>query len=174
MLDGQVTAAATYANFGMPADLPDANKIVFGRVDAENGFSVLAYDVPGATEPSGGAGAASPNTRRANGTTITTKKLFLSVQSSTVEEATTYWEGLPVDAQIVEPFGPAQRSPAFGMLIDRYGVIWIVDVASHARPDDNGRATPTTLRCRRGTTRAVPRSSFPDDSALPSVGPWTR
>ena len=31
----------------MPKDLPDADKVVFGQVTADNGFAVMAYDVPG-------------------------------------------------------------------------------------------------------------------------------
>lgn len=126
---GGEVSIATYGQFGMPAESPDAGKVVFGRVDAGNGFRILAYDVPGQDAPAGPA----PTTRRENGTTVTTEKFFLSVQSETVEEATGCWTGLSDGAAVIEPFGPAQWGPAFGMLTDRYGVTWIVDVAAHQR-----------------------------------------
>ncbi len=41
---GQV-AIATYGDFGQPKEPPDADKVVFGQVAADNGFRVMAYDV---------------------------------------------------------------------------------------------------------------------------------
>lgn len=123
---GGEISIATYGQFGLPPESPDADKVVFGQVSADNGFRVLAYDVPGQDAPAGPA----PATRRENGTTVTTEKFFLSVQSETLEEATGYWKGLSEGAGVIEPFGPAQWGPAFGMLTDRYGITWIVDVAT--------------------------------------------
>ena len=123
---GQATVI-TYGDFGMPAELPDAGKVVFGQVTADNGFSVMAYDVPGTDGP---ATPAVPTTRREHGTTVTKEKFFLSVRGATVDEVTPVWQGLAEGATVVEEFGPAQWAPAFGMLVDRFGVTWIVDVAA--------------------------------------------
>ncbi len=38
----------TYADFGMPAEIPGADKVVFGLVAAENGFRIMGYDIPAA------------------------------------------------------------------------------------------------------------------------------
>jgi PhnB protein len=122
---GQLTAA-TYADFGMPAELPGATNVVFGQVVAENGFRVMAYDVPGSPAP---AAPSVPSTRRENGTTITEEPFFLSVSGESIEEVTPVWEGLAQGATVIEAFGPAQWAPAFGMLADRFGVTWIVNVA---------------------------------------------
>ena len=46
---GQVVIA-TYADFGMPAEVPGSGDVVWGQVVAENGFTVMAYDVPGAAD----------------------------------------------------------------------------------------------------------------------------
>jgi PhnB protein len=123
---GQLTVA-TYADFGMPAELPGATHVVFGQVVADNGFRVMAYDVPGQAAP---AAPAAPGTRRENGTTITTEPFFLSVRGESVDEVTPVWDGLAKGATVIEEFGPAQWTPAFGMLADRFGVTWIVDVAT--------------------------------------------
>ncbi|MEU4805671.1 VOC family protein [Actinosynnema sp. NPDC023587] len=126
VFDGKATVA-TYGDFGMPAGLPDAEKVVFGQVVADNGFRVMAYDVPGESTPvAGGA----PTTRRENGTTITEEPFFLSVRGETVDEVTEYWNRLAEGATVVEAFGPAPWAPAFGMLTDRFGVTWILDVAA--------------------------------------------
>ncbi|GGK91772.1 VOC family protein [Nocardia jinanensis] len=123
---GQLTLA-TYGDFGMPAELPDATKVVFGQVVADNGFRVMAYDVPGRDAP---AAPGAPITRRENGTTITEEPSFLSVRGETVEEVGALWEQLSAGATVIEEFGPAQWSPAFGMLRDRFGITWILDVAA--------------------------------------------
>ncbi|MEV6443329.1 VOC family protein [Amycolatopsis sp. NPDC051716] len=126
---GQATVV-TYGDFGLPAGLPDADKVVFGQVTADNGFSVMAYDVPGTDGP---ATPAAPSTRRENGTTITREPFFLSVRGATVDEVTPVWKGLAEGATVIEEFGPARWAPAFGMLTDRFGVTWIIDVAAEYR-----------------------------------------
>lgn len=127
---GELTVA-TYADFGMPAEAPGAANVVFGQVVADNGFRVMAYDVPGQGGP---AAPSAPSTRRKDGTTITKEPFFLSVRGASVDEVTPVWEGLATDATVIEPFGPAQWAPAFGMLADRFGVTWIVDVAAEYTP----------------------------------------
>ncbi|MFD7307148.1 VOC family protein [Promicromonospora sp. NPDC059942] len=123
----------TYGDLGMPAGLPDAGKVVFGQVVADNGFRVMAYDVPGTpTTSEAPAAPAVPAraTRRENGTTITSEPFFLSVRGESVEEVAALWAGLADGATIVEPYAPAQWAPAFGMLTDRFGVTWVLDVAN--------------------------------------------
>ena len=128
---GQATFV-TYGDFGMPAELPDAGKVVFGQVTGDNGFQVMAYDVPGTDGP---ATPAAPTTRRENGTTITKEPFFLSVRGATVDEVSPVWKGLAEGATVIEEFGPAPWAPAFGMLADRFGVTWIIDVAAEYAQD---------------------------------------
>jgi PhnB protein len=40
------------------------------------------------------------------------------------------WDGLAVGATVIEPYGPSAWAPASGMLTDRFGVTWILDVAA--------------------------------------------
>ncbi|MGW6929873.1 VOC family protein [Lentzea sp. NPDC054927] len=124
---GGQLAVVTYGDFGMPAEVPGARNVVFGEVVADNGFRVMAYDVPGADEP---IATGEPTTRREQGTTITEEPFFLSVRGESVDEVAPIWDGLADGATVIEKFGPAQWAPAFGMLADRFGVTWIVDVAA--------------------------------------------
>ncbi len=125
---GQVVIA-TYGDFGMPADLPGAGLVVWGQVVADNGFRVMAYDVPTRDAPPATAGT-TPTTRRENGMTITDERFFLSVRGDSVDEVGALWEGLSPGATVVEAYGPAPWAPASGMLTDRFGVTWILDVAA--------------------------------------------
>lgn len=120
---GQVEAT-TYGELGMPQDAPDAGKVVFGQLKSENGFHVMAYDIPGRTEPF------SPDTKRQNGTTVTVSPFFLSVRGDSLDEVSGYWEALSDGATIVEPLAASPWSAGFGMLTDRFGVTWSIDVAT--------------------------------------------
>lgn len=123
---GRVTIA-TYGDFGMPKDVPGADNVVFGQVEAENGFRVMAYDIPGQpVTASSNVGA----TRRENGTTITDQPFFLSVRGESLDEVQGYWDALSAGASIVEPLAASAWSPGFGMLTDRFGVTWSIDVAA--------------------------------------------
>ncbi|BDZ47232.1 VOC family protein [Naasia aerilata] len=124
---GGEVVIATYSDFGMPKDAPGALNVVFGQVDGGNGFRVMAYDVPGA--PSGDAPAPRA-TRRENGVTTTDQPFFVSVRGTSLGEVQGYWEALAAGASVVEPLAASAWSPGFGMLTDRYGVTWVVDVAA--------------------------------------------
>ena len=127
---GGTLTAATYADFGMPREVPGADKIVFGQVEAADGFRLMAYDIPGqdSTDNSTTAGT----TRRENGTTITDRTFFQSLRGQTLEEVQTLWDALSDGAQIIEPLAASAWSPGFGMLTDRFGVTWVIDVEAPA------------------------------------------
>jgi PhnB protein len=122
---GHLTVVA-YGDFGMPKDQPDSDKVVFGQVTADNGFRIMAYDVP-SHAPAGTAPAA---TTREHGLTLTGERFFVSVRGETADEVGALWDGLAEGADVIEKFGPSPWAPGFGMLTDRYGVTWILDVAA--------------------------------------------
>lgn len=124
---GGTLVIATYADFGAPKETPNADKVVWGQVAAESGFRVMAYDVPSA-EPSPQASA--PSTRREHGVTMTQDPFFISLRGERVEEIAALWEKLVAGATVVEPIAPSPWAPLFGMLTDRFGATWVVDVAS--------------------------------------------
>ena len=123
---GGTLTSATYADFGMPKEVPGAEKIVFGQVESEDGFRVMAYDIPDqdSTDIAGTAGT----TRRENGATITDRTFFQSLRGQSLDEVTSLWDGLSDGAQIIEPLAASAWSPGFGMLTDRFGVTWVIDV----------------------------------------------
>lgn len=123
---GELTVA-TYGDVGMPADAPGADKVVFGQVSSD-GFRVMAYDIPGRDEPAGAAEAA--GTRRENGMTITDRPFFQSVRAESLDEIRGYWDALAEGAAIIEPLAASAWSPGFGMLTDRFGVTWVLDVSA--------------------------------------------
>jgi PhnB protein len=123
---GGTVTAATYADLGMPADEPGAQKIVFGQVESPDGFRVMAYDVPGQDAADGSTVAGA--TRRENGLTLTDRTFFQSVRGESLADVEPIWAGLAEGATIVEPLAASAWSPGFGMLTDRFGGTWVIDV----------------------------------------------
>ena len=115
-----------YADLGMPADAPGADKIVFGQVSSPAGIRLMAYDVPGHDDADGQAIAG--ETRRENGVTITDRTFFQSLSATSLDELSGYWGRLADGATAIEPLAASAWSAGFGMLTDRFGVTWVLDV----------------------------------------------
>ncbi|MFC5183831.1 VOC family protein [Actinomadura harenae] len=106
-------AVVTYKDAGAVQEESEADQVMWGQVLAANGFHVMAYDVPSRLPYGQGENA-----------------FFVSVRGETVEEVTGYWEGLIEGSTIVIPLGPAGWAAAYGMVRDRFGVTWVLDVVS--------------------------------------------
>ncbi|NBF00463.1 VOC family protein [Nonomuraea sp. KC401] len=106
-------AVVTYRDAGNVQDAADADRVMWGQVLADDGFHVMAYDVPSHLPYDQGENS-----------------FFLSLRGETTQEITAYWERLSEGADVVRPLEPAQWSALYGMLKDRFGVVWVVDVAA--------------------------------------------
>lgn len=117
----------TYADFGTPATVPGADLVVFGLVDSDSGFRIMAYDTLGAP-CSGilGGGA----TRRGDKTTVTEQALFVSVAAGSIDELHGVWDALVSGGTVIEELAASAWSAGFGMVTDRFGVTWSLSVAA--------------------------------------------
>ena len=103
---------------------------MFGQVvAAANGFTVMAYDMPGQT----GTPRITGSARRENGTTITDQPFFLALNADSFDEVTDYWDALGDGATVVEPLAVSAWSAGFGMLTDRFGITWVLSVVDAQR-----------------------------------------
>lgn len=109
---GGELAAVTYGQVGDVRDPADADRITWGEVRSDTGFHVMAYDVREQQTYDAGKRA-----------------FFVSVRGADAAEITTYWNGLAAGATVVQDLAPAGWSPLYGMLTDRFGVTWVLDVA---------------------------------------------
>ena len=108
---GQIVLVSNEDAFSV--ETPDeAKQIKFGQVVGENGFQVMGYDVPASVSYDQGE-----------------KSLFVSVRGDSAEEITSLWSKLVEGSTILEDLAPSQFSPAYGMLKDAFGVVWVLDVA---------------------------------------------
>ena len=123
---GGTVTAATYGQFDLPEGTPGFDKLVFGQLDAPGGIRLMAYDIPGEgdTDPAATAGT----TTRENGATITDRTFFQSLRSDSLDELQSSWDALAEGATVIEPLAASAWSPGFGMLTDRFGVTWVLDV----------------------------------------------
>ncbi|MBO3086310.1 VOC family protein [Cellulomonas fengjieae] len=110
---GGEIALVTYQDAHNVQDPAEAEQIMWGQVQTDAGFHVMAYDVP----------ARLPYEPGVNST-------FVSVRGTDPEEIATYWKGLSAGATIVQDLAPAGWSALYGMLRDRFGVVWVLDVAA--------------------------------------------
>jgi PhnB protein len=110
---GGRAVAVTYEDAGAVPDPAEAGWVMWGEVAAANGFHVMAYDVPSPTPYDPGRNA-----------------VFVSVRGDSAEEITALWEKLSAGATVVRPLEPAGWAPLYGMLTDRFGVTWVLDVAA--------------------------------------------
>lgn len=108
---GGELAAITYADAGAVSTPAEADQIMWGQVAAENGFRVMAYDVPASRPWSPGDAP-----------------FFMSVRGKDAGEVETYWNGLAAGATVIQPIGASGWSPLYGMLRDKFGVTWVLDV----------------------------------------------
>ncbi|KTR78191.1 glyoxalase/bleomycin resistance protein/dioxygenase [Microbacterium oxydans] len=122
---GEVTAA-TYGQFGMPEGVPGFDKIVFGQLDGV--VRLMAYDIPGEDDSNPATTAGS--THRENGATLTDRTFFQSLRADSLDELQRYWNGLAEGATVIESLAASAWSAGFGMLTDRFGVTWVLDVAA--------------------------------------------
>ncbi|MGY1455579.1 VOC family protein [Streptomyces sp. SS8] len=110
---GGHSVAVTYEDAGSIQDDSEADWVMWGQVVADNGFHVMAYDVP----------SAMPYERGVN-------PFFVSVRGEDAGEISALWQRLSAGSNVLRPLEPAEWAPLYGMLTDRFGVTWVLDVAA--------------------------------------------
>lgn len=99
----------TYEDAGQVEEPAQARQVMWGQVASEQGFRVMAYDVPSRMPWNPGENA-----------------VFVSVRGTDADEVRAYWDKLSANASLVRPLAPAPWAPLYGMLKDRFGITWIL------------------------------------------------
>ncbi len=111
---GGEVALVTYQDAHAVQAPAEADQLMWGEVRGDNGFHVMAYDVPSALSYDQGD-----------------KPVFVSVRgdADSADEIKSYWDGLADGAEVRADLGPAPwGAPLYGMLKDRFGVTWVLDI----------------------------------------------
>ncbi|WP_309069057.1 VOC family protein [Microbacterium sp.] len=108
---GGELAAVTYADARAVTAPAEADQIMWGQVASQDGFRIMAYDVPGHTAYEPGV-----------------NPVFVSVRGTEPDEIRGYWSRLSESATVIAELAPSGWAPLYGMLRDRFGVTWVLDV----------------------------------------------
>ncbi len=103
----------SYADAHAVRNQAEAEQIMWGQVAADNGFRIMAYDVPSSTAWNPGE-----------------IPFFVSVRGEDAAEIAGYWEKLVEGSTVIQPLSPSGWSPLYGMVKDRFGVTWVLDVVA--------------------------------------------
>ncbi len=104
---------STFGESGMGRGADDADLVMHAQLTTADGHTIMGADTP-------------PSMPQPTGTQQ------VSLSGDDAVALTRYWEGLRDGAHIVEPLVQAPWGDTFGMLVDRWGVLWMVNIASEA------------------------------------------
>ena len=105
----------TYGAMGQAEVAASPDDIIWGQVATADGFRIMAFDLQAERPYDPGKNA-----------------FFISLRGSFSAEVEARWAALAVGATILHAIGPAPWSALYGMLTDRFGITWIIDVEPQA------------------------------------------
>jgi PhnB protein len=108
---GGELAVSTFADFHVSDNPAEQDKIMHSMLTTANGPVLMAADLPDTMEYRAGT------------------NFSVSLSGEDESELRGYWDGLSEGATITEPLKSAPWGDSFGMLVDNFGVTWLVNIA---------------------------------------------
>ena len=108
---GELTLS-TFGDFQASQDPAEADNIMHGQLETPSGFVLMGADTPLSME------------------LATQSNVSVSLSGEDEAELRGYWDGLAEGATIVVPLETAPWGATFGMLDDRFGTHWLVNITS--------------------------------------------
>jgi PhnB protein len=102
---------STFAEYQASEDPAEQDKIMHAQLTNDKGLVLMAADTPNRME-------------LVNGTNFA-----LSLSGDDEAELRGYWDKLSDGGQVTMPLTAAEWGDMFGMLVDRYGVSWLVNIS---------------------------------------------
>ena len=100
---------STFGEYGAP-DAPEANKIMHGMLETDNGFTLMGADNPPGMEYQPG------------------NNFAVSLSGDDGEELRGYWEKLSAGGSVSVPLEKQMWGDEFGMCVDQFGTPWMVNI----------------------------------------------
>ena len=107
---GKLTIS-TFKEFGASEDPAEANKVMHSMLEADNGITFMGSDTPNSMQYQEGA------------------RVSMALSGDSVAELSGYFEKLSVGGAVKMPLAKAPWGDMFGMLTDKFGIDWMVNVA---------------------------------------------
>jgi PhnB protein len=101
----------TFKEMNLSHDPADDDKIMHSMLETENGIVFMAADTPTGMEVAPGS------------------QISMSLSGDDEEELTGYFERLSDGGTVTMPLDQAPWGDKFGMLTDRFGVAWMVNIS---------------------------------------------
>lgn len=107
---GGELSLGTFGENGANQDSADADRIMHGQLDTPHGLVLMGADIPTSVPgtPSNGS---------------------ISLSGDDSEALTRFFQALTEGGTVTEPLARAPWGDSFGMLVDRYGVDWLVNIS---------------------------------------------
>lgn len=110
---GGELSVQSFADFGAPVEPDEAQLVMHSQLDTPNGLTLMAADTPSHMEY-----------HPAQGFAVSLSGLG----EADAVELRSYWETLAEGATITQPLEKAPWGAEFGMLIDRFGIQWLMNI----------------------------------------------
>ncbi len=108
---GKLTMS-TFKEFNASQDPSEDNLVMHSELDAGNGITFMASDTPNRMEYKPGT------------------NFSMSLSGDNEGELTGYFDKLAAGGHITMPLAKAMWGDSFGMLTDKFGVAWLVNIAA--------------------------------------------
>jgi len=108
---GGTLTVNTYGDYHMPVDPGEENLLMHSMLEAENGLSFMGSDTPKHME-------------LRQGTNVS-----MALNGDGEAELTGYFTKLSAGGRVEQPLTKAAWRDSFGMLTDRFGIRWLVNIA---------------------------------------------
>ena len=110
VFEGELTVS-TFADFQASDDPAEQDKVMHSMLTTDHGLVLMGADTPNSMEYTTGS------------------NYSVSLSGEDDAELRGYWDRLTVGATIAEPLNTAPWGDSFGMLTDKFGVSWLVNIA---------------------------------------------
>ncbi len=101
----------TFKEFHASDDASEDDKVMHSVLEADNGITFMASDTPNRMEHKPG------------------NNMSMSLSGENEEELRGYWDKLSEGATPMMPLEKAPWGDTFGMLTDKFGIAWMVNIA---------------------------------------------
>ena len=118
-LFGGEVAISRFSDYGMEVPPEEGNLVMHSQLDTPSGFTLMVSDTPSYMELSESGNVS----------------VSLSSGPEGEEELTGYWHKLLEGGTQTVPLEKAPWGDSFGMLTDRFGIKWLVNIAGSGAAD---------------------------------------
>lgn len=109
---GGTLTISSFKDFGMAHDPSEADKVMHSMLEAPNGITFMGSDTPNSMKYEEGA------------------RLSMALSGDNEAELRGYFTKLAEGGQIAMPLDKAPWGDSFGMVTDKFGVAWMVNITA--------------------------------------------